>query len=338
MNKVNVDPSLLEGEDLERWYRRPLGQVAAEREAERRRRHREFFGRFPDAEDGDAYGSSDAGQEVGGWQEARAPIAPTIRPAPVETQVGAPQRAGVPVGEVQGGFFDRRAPVSNPLHGPAYYTDLPRPLNVVTSRFGGWFQLGDGTLVQGADEVERIHAEQQRRMRGEDEPEPAPRAKVRDVDRFQDGIIPSASHLEKGERELDPTCHPNGGWEVEPGYSKRAKRTNDYEAQIARAPGLDYVVRNPLENAVRFDGCAVWDPRRQLLEAKGPGYAGLVERGRRSTFFPLLRMGPEGQARRQARASRGRPVDWHVAEPDALPFFRDVLEPYPINLHHTPAK
>jgi hypothetical protein len=115
-------------------------------------------------------------------------------------------------------------------------------------------------------EVERINAEQQRMIRGEDEPEPAPRGNVREVDRLPSGVIPHAQQMEKRDRELDPTCHPNGGWELEPGYSRRPKRTKDYEEQIAHAPGLDYVVRNPGENAVKFDGCAVWNPRHELLQ------------------------------------------------------------------------
>lgn len=79
----------------------------------------------------------------------------------------------------------------------------------MTPKLGGWFELGDGSLVKGADEVERIHGEQQRRIRGEDGPEPA--AKVRSADRFQDGFVPRADQIAKGEREKDATCHPFGG-------------------------------------------------------------------------------------------------------------------------------
>jgi hypothetical protein len=192
-------------------------------------------------------------------------------------------------------------------------------------------------LVKGVDEVERIHAEQQRRMRGEEDPEPA--AQVRAADRFGDGFIPGANQLEKGQREEDATCHPYGGWERDPGFSTNSKLSQRYETQITRAPGLDYVVRNPGQNPVKFDGCAVWDPRHQLLEAKGPGYAGLIEWSGRSPGVRRFRDESENQARRQAGAAGGRATEWHVAEPEAVPYFAGVLGPYPsIRLRQTPAR
>src|SRR5262249_13087365 len=121
--------------------------------------------------------------------------------------------------------------------------------------------------------------------------------------------------------EDDPTCSPYGGWERDrnfDGYSDLAKK---YEIQIARAPGLDYVVRRPGQNAGRFDGCATWDPRHQLLEAKGPRYAGLIARAKRSTFYRLMSDGDVGQANRQAAAAGRQPVEWHVAEPGAFDHF-----------------
>lgn len=273
-----------------------------------------------------------------GWREAKVAVRPPPLTAPGGVRIGVPPpAAGAPNVAPRGGFFDSNVPVPNPTLGPAYITDLPSPLNVVTPRLGQWFELGDGTLVKGVDEVERIHAEQQRRMGGADDPEPV--AQVRTADRFRDGVIPRADQLEKGQREEDATCHPYGGWERDSSFPKYPLRSQRYETQITRAPGLDYVVRNPGEGPVKFDGCAVWDPRRQLLEAKGPGYASLADWWHRSPGNSQVRAKSESQARRQAGAARGRPTEWHVAEPQALPYFAEVLAPYPsIHLQQTPAK
>ena len=90
---------------------------------------------------------------------------------------------------------------------------------------------------------------------------------------------------------------------------------------------------------MKFDGCAVGDPKRQLLEAKGPGYAGLAKKARRYPGIRGFRNKSDSQARRQAGAARGRPIEWHVAEPDAVPYFADVLAPYPsIDLRQTPPR
>ena len=87
-----------------------------------------------------------------------------------------------------------------------------------------------------ADEVERLFTEQQLRLSGEIKPEPS--VQVHSDDRFHDGAIPRAEQLAKGEREIDPTCHVNGGWERDPTFSRYKAWTQDYEDQITRAPGL----------------------------------------------------------------------------------------------------
>lgn len=74
---------------------------------------------------------------------------------------------------------------------------------------------------------------------------------------------------------------------------------------------------------VKFDGCAVWSPRQELLEAKGPGQAALVARADKSTFGDVVRRKFASQASRQAAIAGGRPIDWHVAEPLAAAVFRD---------------
>jgi len=188
---------------------------------------------------------------------------------PGGARIGAPPPAGgLAVPEPAGGFFDTHRVVPNPTFGPAYITDLPRPLNQVTPRPGQWFELGDGTLVKGADEIERLHAEHQRLMQGEEDPEPPSR--VHSADRFRDGSIPSLAQLERDQREYDATCHPYGGWERDPSYPTNSERSRRYETQITRAPGLDYVVRNPGERPVKFDGCAVWDPKPSFSKLKAP--------------------------------------------------------------------
>lgn len=343
MLQRKIDPGLLEGEALRRWYRRSSDEIEGEREAARMDRYNAFFAMSDEAQASDSVGtdqpSGSASGHGAGWREARvsiAPLPPTLRPGGL--RIGVPPPAGgVPGSVPAGGFFDTHQPVPNPALGPAYITDLPSPLNLVTPKAGDWFELGDGTLVRGVDEVERIRAEQDRRLRGAGESEPE--ARVRTADRFRDGTIPRVDQFEKGQREKDATCHPYGGWERDPSFSGNSRRSQQYETQITRAPGLDYVVRNPGEKAMRFDGCAVLDPKRQLLEAKGPGYAGLFRWSRRSLPMSGLAGKTESQARRQAGAARGRTTEWHVAEPGAVPYFADILSAYPsLRLRQTPAK
>lgn len=335
MHQHRPDPSRLEGEALDRWYRRSPAQIRAEREAARQAQYDAFFGPAggsPEAtpENGISSGPGSLGEsESNVIRFARRdpiPTAPTVittgpRPATGALPVaGSGRAAGDP-----GSFFGTYRAIPNPVLGPSYVTDLPGPLNLVTPRAGDWFELGDGRLVRGADEVERLFVEQQLRLSGEDKPEPP--ARVHSDDRLRDGAIPRVDQLAKGEREIDPTCHVHGGWERDPTFLRYKAWTQDYEDQITRAPGLDYVVRNPQEKPVRFDGCAVWDPRRPLLEAKGPGYEALDRRARKSTFLQFIWNGVRDQARRQNNAARGRTVEWHVAEPAVVPTFREIIAP-----------
>ena len=333
MRKYRPDPSRLEGAALDRWYRRSPARIRAEREAARRAQYDAFFGQ--------AGGISEASPEdgitsaPGSRAESRTNVLQFARREPIPTTptvitTGGRPILGVPpvtgAGWASGAtesFFETYPAIPNPVLGPAYVTDLPKPLNLVTPRVSDWFELGDGRLVRGADEVERLFVEQRLRMSGEDKPEPP--ARVQSDDRFRDGAIPQAEQLAKGEREIDPTCHVHGGWERDPTFSSNAAWTQDYEDQITQAPGLDYVVRNPVEKPVRFDGCAVWDPRRPLLEAKGPGYEALDRRARKSTFLGGVWDDARLQASRQNRAARGKTVEWHVAEPAVVPTFREII-------------
>lgn len=138
---------------------------------------------------------------------------------------------------------------------------LSRKMLYVEPLPGDWFRLGDGQLVRGAGAVNRIHEEQQILMGKAKSEEPKeskePKETLKEIDALPDGQIPQAGQLQRGYRERDATCHPNGGWEVDPGFSRAAGHTAKYEALITSAPGLDYVVRNPGKNPVKFDGCAV---------------------------------------------------------------------------------
>jgi len=109
-------------------------------------------------------------------------------------------------------------------------------------------------------------------------------------------------------------------------------RAAQYQSQITGKPaGQAYVA-----DGVKFDGYA----RGSLLEAKGPGYRKFVEDGRFRGWFKgkdsLVK-----QARAQVRASGGHPIEWHVAEPEAVQAIRNVLEEETIvgiRVLHTPPR
>jgi Restriction endonuclease fold toxin 5 len=355
-----IDPSELEGDDLANWYQRSPAEVDAEREAVRQEQYDAFVKSIgaaselqgdsaaqpPGPAQGAAQRSSDnwRGGEIGssdgdtGLVEARyfQPFAPPVMAPPSGLRFGPSldARGSPPIGASASGFFGRHD-YSDALQG--YYTDQPSPLNIVTATPAGWWEIGDGRRVQ-TDEVERIYAEQQRRLKGQDGTEPP--ARVRVVDKWKDGQVPLASQVEKDERELDPTCAPNGGWERDPNFRSYSGRTKRYETQVTHAPGLDYVVRNPGQRPVKFDGCAVWDPRHPLLEAKGPGYAPLLPKALEWGFYGNMLRGAVSQADRQAEAAPNQRIEWHVAEPGAYAFFKDATWPDrpPIVLRQTPAR
>jgi hypothetical protein len=82
-------------------------------------------------------------------------------------------------------------------------------------------------------------------------------------------------------------------------------------------------VRNPFERPVRFDGCAIWDPHRPLLEATGPGYGALDRRPRKSTFLRFIWNGVRDQARRaptQEKVSEMIPRDDRPPQDDEVAF------------------
>jgi hypothetical protein len=199
------DPSRLEGDALDRWYRRSPDRIRAERESARRAQYDAFFG--------PAGGISESMPEDGvsltpeSLAEPRTNVIQFARRGPIPTApsvvttgprpiIGAPPAAGADRASGDpGSFFETYPAIPNPVLGPAYVTDLPRPLNLVTPRVGDWFELGDGRLVRGADEVERLFTEQQLRLSGEIKPEPS--VQVHSDDQFHDGAIPRAEQLAK---------------------------------------------------------------------------------------------------------------------------------------------
>jgi hypothetical protein len=325
-----IDPSELEGEELFDWYRRSPADVEAEREAARQAQYDAFVKSIRGAPSSPEAGAiagpgrsddSDVDLIKAYYRPSGPFVAPPVMAPPSGPQVGPSLDAhgGPAVGGPRSGFFGTHR--YSPALGE-YRTDLPFPLNSVTPKANpNWFELADQSLVQ-RDEVERIYAEQQRRLRGRDDVQPELR--VHTIDNLPTGTIPRVEQVPKGERELDPTCSPYGGWERDAGFPRYSARTQRYEAQVTRAPGLDYVVRIPGQRPVKFDGCAVWDRRHPLLEAKGPGYAALLPKALEWGFFGSMAKGAVDQAGRQAGAAPNQRIEWHVAEPGALEYFEDV--------------
>jgi filamentous hemagglutinin len=81
-----------------------------------------------------------------------------------------------------------------------------------------------------------------------------------------------------------------------------------YQAQITGKVGQAYIV-----NGVKFDGIS----NGALLEAKGPGYANFVRGGEFQDWFTgekaLI-----NQAKNQAVVANGAPIQWHVADAEAV--------------------
>lgn len=314
MRRTAVDPTSLAGDDLERWYRRSPEEVEAARSAVRKLAHDEFVSGIAADESAHAPGSVQLARNTRGGR-ARVYVRPDTRS----------RRAvrGAEVEPLGPNFFHDFVPVPSPHLGDAYFPPLPSPLNRVERLAGGAYQIGDGHIVS-RDEVDRIYAEQQRRISGEYGPKL--RKPVPIEDRLPNGVVPTASQLKAKTHEADPTCHPYGGWEIDPGFAKYPKDAQDYEEHVTRSRGIDYVVRAPGMNPVKFDGCAVWSPWRELLEAKGPRYAALFAKAWRSTFGSLVSGGLTSQATRQRTVARDRNIVWHVAERAAMARMKDAVQ------------
>jgi hypothetical protein len=165
MARTKVDPAKLEGEALERWYRRTPEELEEERLLAQQEQHEEFFGSSGSEADDEQGLETERPSENGRWQLAKAPPTPArpgVRPG-ADVRIGQAPHASLPPAAGPG-FFGVAKVIPNP-RGSAYISDLPSPLNNVTPEGGGWFTLGDGSLVSEA-EVERIYAEQHRLMSG----------------------------------------------------------------------------------------------------------------------------------------------------------------------------
>jgi hypothetical protein len=146
---------------------------------------------------------------------------------------------------------------------------------------------------------------------------------------------------EKGERQKDNTCAPNGTigeWVVVSRNNglRNKEALADYQRQIAHTPKLpgdlmvEYAVTNINTGAtVLFDGCATWDPRRQLLEAtadNGSKYAA-ADASKSEAFRQGVSYDVKKQARRQHEiVGDVHPVEWHVAEEKVVPIVKKGVE------------
>jgi hypothetical protein len=119
-----------------------------------------------------------------------------------------------------------------------------------------------------------------------------------------------------------------GEWQaVNEAMSERAAA---YQTQITGQSGQAYVV-----NGVKFDGIS----GNTLLDAKGPGYANFVDNGEFQPWFSG-QQSLINQARSQIGAAGGAPIQWHIAEGEALPALQNLFQQNGITgvqLIHTPA-
>lgn len=139
MNRRAIDPSRLEGDELDRWYRRTPDEIAEERRQAEVDRHDAFFGELALLE-----------------PPMRPPATRTpVRPAPLRPGLAEPE--GAPRGAGDGTYFSSFRPLPG---GAEYVTQAPAPLNhIEPSLWGGdRYVLSDGRIVSAA-EVERIYAE-----------------------------------------------------------------------------------------------------------------------------------------------------------------------------------
>lgn len=127
---------------------------------------------------------------------------------------------------------------------------------------------------------------------------------------------------EAGQRRRDDSCAPDGrqgAWVVmdRPSMSGAAQ---DYQRQISRTPDLpsslmlEYAVTNPATAQVTMDGCALWSPERELLEAKY-GYGSLFAAGERHGFEVRARNEMVFEAQRQEGViGRSHPIEWQASD------------------------
>ena len=136
-------------------------------------------------------------------------------------------------------------------------------------------------------------------------------------------------------RERDDSCAPEGTeghWVAfrRGGGEASIGPAMDYQRQINRTPEMpgnlvmEYEVSIPgTDIAVNFDGCAFWDPRHQLLEAKH-GYRDIIDA--ESGWAASARQALVEEATRQSNmAGTSHPVEWHVSEAATERWFEGVV-------------
>ena len=127
----------------------------------------------------------------------------------------------------------------------------------------------------------------------------------------QIGPAPPRAAITTGAKKSGP-----GAWRsVNEAMSPRARA---YQAKVTgSSPNTAYVV-----NTVKFDGF----DNGFLVEAKGPGYAHFIKNGEFADWW--LNTGGEAmltQARNQLKAANGTPIQWRVAEPEAVDAITKLL-------------
>lgn len=145
---------------------------------------------------------------------------------------------------------------------------------------------------------------------------------------------PGSAPSGKRGQPLTSTSAGPGKWvRKKPSSSERANR---YQEQISGRPAEEVYVIDDVEYDGFNDGI--------LLEAKGPGYRSFFQADgtpepwyeASGKFEQLL-----DQARNQSRASRGLPVQWHVAEAEVAKFLQSHFSSnriVGIQVIHTPAR
>ncbi|EPH03781.1 hypothetical protein HMPREF1531_01207 [Propionibacterium sp. oral taxon 192 str. F0372] len=142
----------------------------------------------------------------------------------------------------------------------------------------------------------------------------------------QIGPAPPRAAITTGAKKTGP-----GAWRnVNEAMSPRARA---YQAKVTgSSPNTAYVV-----NTVKFDGFE----NGFLVEAKGPGYAHFIKNGRFQKWW--LDTGGEAmltQAKNQLKAAGTTPVQWRVAEPEAVDAIRRLFhdnDVFGIEVVHVPA-
>jgi hypothetical protein len=134
-----------------------------------------------------------------------------------------------------------------------------------------------------------------------------------------DSLAPAASDRRAPSTKGEPKLCPDPGPDVPHGASERAwayqeqiSRLNNPQRPLKRGEAVS-LIHPSTQELVVFDDCRESDGA--MIEAKGPGYAGLMQ----SDFLAekIWREDWEPQAERQIAAAGSRDVEWFFAEPEA---------------------